>query len=187
MIVIALVALALALAPAAFASATSTIIQDASDGVVDGTYTAAQVRAALAVVRADPVYSQYSDIEGVLNDYLASLDKPGAGTGGGGTSGGSGGQTSTPASVPTAGATAKATHSPKPKPHPSSTPTPAPSATSQAGVTPVPAKLTHPMPSVTAWEQVRARLGAIPWFFVVVVVIVVAVGALLQRSRSHRV
>ena len=49
------------------------ILDDASDGVVDGSYSAAQVRAALTVVRSDPAYMQYSDIEGVLVDYQASL------------------------------------------------------------------------------------------------------------------
>ena len=49
------------------------LLDDASDGVVDGSYSAAQVRAALTVVRSDPAYMQYSDIEGVLVDYLASI------------------------------------------------------------------------------------------------------------------
>ena len=84
-IVIALVATA-ALATAAFATAllrpptawatsaiTAEIIQDASDGTINGHYTVAEVRAALAYVESDPALSQYSDIEGVLQDYLASL------------------------------------------------------------------------------------------------------------------
>jgi hypothetical protein len=73
-------------APVALAgSATTQIIQDASDGTINGHYTAAQVRAALAAVDANPVYSQYSDIAGVIKSYLASLlksssVKPTAGT-----------------------------------------------------------------------------------------------------------
>ena len=54
-------------------SITTQIIKDASDGTINGHYTAAQVRAALAVVENNPAYSQYSDIAGVLQDYLASL------------------------------------------------------------------------------------------------------------------
>ncbi len=52
-----------------------TLLDDASDGVVDGMYSAAAVRAALVVVRGDPAYMQYSDIEGVLVDYLASITR----------------------------------------------------------------------------------------------------------------
>ena len=47
-------------------ASTSTIITDASDGTVNGHYSAAQVRAALAAVENDPSYSQYSDIAGEL-------------------------------------------------------------------------------------------------------------------------
>ncbi len=60
-------------ASAASAGGSGAILDDASDGVVDGSYSAAQVRAALVVVRSDPAYMQYSDIEGVLVEYLASL------------------------------------------------------------------------------------------------------------------
>lgn len=55
-------------------SATTTqIIQDASDGTINGHYSVAQVRAALAAVESNPSYSQYSDIESVIADYLSSL------------------------------------------------------------------------------------------------------------------
>ncbi len=54
-------------------SITTQIINDASDGTVNGHYTAAQVRAALAAVESDSSYSQYSDVAGVLQNYLASL------------------------------------------------------------------------------------------------------------------
>jgi hypothetical protein len=62
-------------APPAWASSATTaaIIQDASDGTINGHYTVAEVRAALVVVQNDPAYSQYSDIEGVIESYLASL------------------------------------------------------------------------------------------------------------------
>lgn len=60
-------------APLAWGSITTQIIQDASDGVVNGHYTVAEVRAALAAVESDPAYSQYSDIQSVLEQYLASL------------------------------------------------------------------------------------------------------------------
>ena len=54
-------------------STTSQIIRDASDGTLSGHYTAAQMRAALAFVNSNPAYSQYSDVAGVLQAYLASL------------------------------------------------------------------------------------------------------------------
>jgi len=62
-------------APPAWASSATTtaIIQDASDGTINGHYTVAEVRAALVVVENDPTYSQYSDIQGVIESYLASL------------------------------------------------------------------------------------------------------------------
>jgi hypothetical protein len=79
-------------------SITSQIINDASDGTVNGHYTAAQVRAALAAVERDSSYSQYSDIAGVLQNYLSSLSTSKSSTttaGAAQTAGGSG------ASVPT--------------------------------------------------------------------------------------
>jgi len=60
-------------APLAWGSVTSQIIQDAADGVVNGHYTVAEVRAALAAVENDPTYSQYSDVQLVLAQYLATL------------------------------------------------------------------------------------------------------------------
>ena len=54
------------------------IIKDAKDGHIDGTWTAAEIRAALAYAENNPVLSQYSHIKGVLEDYLASLQGPGA-------------------------------------------------------------------------------------------------------------
>jgi hypothetical protein len=49
---------------------------------IDGNYTAAQVQAALAYVKGDPTLQQYTNVEGVLEDYLASLPAPAAETGG---------------------------------------------------------------------------------------------------------
>lgn len=63
------------IAPPAWASSaiTTEIIQDASDGTINGHYTVAEVRAALTAVQNDPAISQYSDIEGVIASYLSSL------------------------------------------------------------------------------------------------------------------
>ena len=66
---------------AAAAGSTQAIIKDAQNGTLDQNWTAAQVRAALAFVANNPVYSQYSDTKGVLQDYLASLQAPGAQSG----------------------------------------------------------------------------------------------------------
>jgi hypothetical protein len=58
-------------------STIDAIINDAEDGTVDGDWTAAQVNAALAYLQDNPTYAQYSASEGVLEDYLASLQEPG--------------------------------------------------------------------------------------------------------------
>jgi hypothetical protein len=58
-------------------STIDAIIKDAQDGTIDGTWTAAEVRAALQYIQDNPIYQQYSDLEGVLEDYLASLQAPG--------------------------------------------------------------------------------------------------------------
>lgn len=59
-------------------SVIDAIIADAQDGTIDGDWTAAEIRAALAYIQDNPIYQQYSDLEGVLEDYLASLQAPGA-------------------------------------------------------------------------------------------------------------
>jgi hypothetical protein len=85
--VIAVLALAV-LASLVFASialagsTTDAIIQDASDGTIDGNWTAAQIQAALAAIRNNPVYLQYTDVGGVLEDYLGSSPSPGVQSGG---------------------------------------------------------------------------------------------------------
>ena len=58
-------------------SVIDAIIKDAQDGTIDGNWTAAEIRAALAYIQDNPIYQQYSDLEGVLEDYLASLQAPG--------------------------------------------------------------------------------------------------------------
>jgi len=59
-------------------STIDAIIKDANDGTVDGNWTVAQVRAALTYVQNNPLEQQYSAVQGVLEDYLASLQDPGA-------------------------------------------------------------------------------------------------------------
>lgn len=58
-------------------STIDAIIADAQDGTIDGNWTSAQIQAALAYIQNNPVYQQYSNLEGVLQDYLASLQAPG--------------------------------------------------------------------------------------------------------------
>ena len=56
---------------------TDGVIQDAQNGTVDKNWTASQVSAAIAYLKANPTLSQYSDAQGVLEDYLASLSGSG--------------------------------------------------------------------------------------------------------------
>jgi hypothetical protein len=59
-------------------SVIDAIIKDAQDnGTIDGRWSAAEIRAALAFIQNNPIYQQYSDLQGVLQDYLASLVAPG--------------------------------------------------------------------------------------------------------------
>ena len=58
-------------------STINAIIKDAGDGHIDGTWTAAEIRAALRYAENNPILTQYSAIQGVLEDYLASLQGPG--------------------------------------------------------------------------------------------------------------
>lgn len=77
--------LTLVLTSVAFAVSQKTIdaiIEDAQDGTIDGKWNATQIRAALDYVRNNPVYQQYDDVEGVLEDYLAGLQAPGEQGGG---------------------------------------------------------------------------------------------------------
>ncbi len=79
-IVLALV-FTLVFASVALATSQATIdkiIKDASDGTIDGSYSAADVQAALDFLKANPTFSQYSNAQDVLADFLASLQSPGA-------------------------------------------------------------------------------------------------------------
>ena len=58
-------------------STIDAIIKDAADGTIDGTWSKAEINAALAYIQDNPLYEQYSDRKGVLEDYLASLQAPG--------------------------------------------------------------------------------------------------------------
>ena len=58
-------------------STINAILDDATDGTVDGDWTAGQVRAALTYVQNNPLEQAYSAVQGVLEDYLASLQAPG--------------------------------------------------------------------------------------------------------------
>jgi len=58
-------------------STIDAIIKDAQDGQIDDNWTAAEIRAALRYAENNPILTQYSDIKGVLEDYLASLQGPG--------------------------------------------------------------------------------------------------------------
>jgi hypothetical protein len=78
-------------------STTTQVIQDASDGTVNGHYTAAQIRAALAAVNSNPAYLQYSDVAGVLQAYLSSFSTSGSSTGTSGWATGTKGATPTAA------------------------------------------------------------------------------------------
>jgi hypothetical protein len=76
-IALLLVLMFAAVAQAVSQSTIDDIIKDAQDGTIDGNWSAAEIRAALAYIQDNPVYQQYSDLEGVLEDYLASLQAPG--------------------------------------------------------------------------------------------------------------
>jgi len=58
-------------------STIDAILEDAKDGTIDENWTAAEVKAALAYVQNNPLEQQYSAVQGVLEDYLASLQAPG--------------------------------------------------------------------------------------------------------------
>src|SRR5450830_1378337 len=58
-------------------STIDAIIQDAKDGHIDGNWTATEIRAALRYAENNPILTQYSAIQCVLEDYLASLQGPG--------------------------------------------------------------------------------------------------------------
>lgn len=60
-------------------STINAILKDAADGQINGNWTAAEIRAALAYSENNP--GPYDQIKGTLEDYLASLQAPGAQSG----------------------------------------------------------------------------------------------------------
>lgn len=156
------------------------ILGDASDGVINGSYSASQVRAALAAVRGDPAYMQYSDIEGVLVNYLASLTRAGGQgstvSGGGGSAGGqtTSGQSGSSGQTATSGGAGQGESNGSP----GSLASPAGGTTSGAQVPGA------SVPGVTAWDRAKVRLAAVPWFFAAAA-IGIAVAAVLLRRRAH--
>jgi hypothetical protein len=58
-------------------SVITAIIKDAQDGRIDGNWTTTEIRAAMRYAENNPILSAYSAIQGVLEDYLASLQAPG--------------------------------------------------------------------------------------------------------------
>ena len=84
-VLIALV-LSLVFASTALAVSQSTInaiIKDAQDGHLDGNWTAAEVRAALAYLENSPISAQYSNLEAVLASYTGGSSQPGVAQSGG--------------------------------------------------------------------------------------------------------
>jgi hypothetical protein len=167
-------------------SPPSGIIADASDGVINGSYSAAQVRAAINTVRTDPVYSQYSDIEGVLVDYLGGL---GMASHAGATGGGSAGSQSTASSTGTSSSSSQTRAKGGNGKSTGKSSTPAASQTGSGsglngqGDVIAAGTLPTPPPSIGS-EQAGSRLSALPWFFASIAAGVVAVSlALLHRRR----
>ena len=157
-------------ASSASAAGANALIRDASDGVVDGAYSASTTRAALAVVRGDPAYAQYSDVEGVLVDYLAAVTH--AGTPGPKPTSTSGGSSGTSAGGKPTG-TAKPWASTKPGETPGPpAPPPAP--------TPV-CRCLRPQTGAHRAGRVSAR--AVPWLFALAGVGIVA-GVVIVRRRT---
>jgi ABC-type dipeptide/oligopeptide/nickel transport system permease component len=72
--------LSLVFASVALAVSQATIdaiIKDASDGHIDGNWTVAEIQATLNYIKNNPLYQQYSNYAGVLQDYLSSIQPPG--------------------------------------------------------------------------------------------------------------
>jgi hypothetical protein len=73
--------LSLVFASVALAVSQATIdaiIKDASDGHIDGNWTAAEIQATLNFTKNNPLYQQYSNFAGVLQDFLSSAQPPGS-------------------------------------------------------------------------------------------------------------
>jgi hypothetical protein len=65
----------------AWAGTTEDIIADAGDGTLDGDWTPEQIQGAIDWLADNPTATQYSGVQGVLEDYLASLQAPGSESG----------------------------------------------------------------------------------------------------------
>ena len=77
--VVAIVAMSLVVVGQAVAgSNVDAVIKDARDGSLDGNWSAAEIQAALNYLRNNPVLTQYSNVQGVLEDYVGSSQAPGA-------------------------------------------------------------------------------------------------------------
>jgi hypothetical protein len=72
-----LVVLVFAAVASASQATTDAVLKDAQDGTIDGNWTAAQIRAALAYLQNNPTLEQYSNLKGLLSDFLASSQAPG--------------------------------------------------------------------------------------------------------------
>jgi hypothetical protein len=59
-------------------SVIDAIIKDAQDGTIDGNWSSAEIQATLDFIQNNPVATQYTDIEGVLTDFLGSSQAPGS-------------------------------------------------------------------------------------------------------------
>jgi hypothetical protein len=82
LVVVAMLMVASVALAASSTTTTTAIIKDAQDGHIGDNYTAAQVRAALSYLKSDPTLQEFTDVEGVLQDFLASLPVPGVQNGG---------------------------------------------------------------------------------------------------------
>ena len=79
-IVVLVVILAMSLVVVGQAVAGSNvdaIIEDAKDGTLDGNWSAADIQAALNYLKNNPILTQYSDMQSVLEDYVGSSQAPG--------------------------------------------------------------------------------------------------------------
>ncbi len=84
---VVLVVALLSLVFASVASATSqatidAIIKDAADGTIDGNWSKADVQAALNYLLNSPLGKAYSDVDAILEAYLAGSGQPGVASGG---------------------------------------------------------------------------------------------------------
>lgn len=77
-LLVAVLVLAFGVVGQAYADTTQDIIKDAGDGTLDGSWTPAQIQAAIDWLAENPTATMYSGVQGVLEDYLGSTQAPGA-------------------------------------------------------------------------------------------------------------